>query len=36
LTNLPCLEDSTAVAVIQQPNSISSSAIGFGRVCTPG
>jgi hypothetical protein len=35
-TKLPCLEDSTAIAVIQQPTSIISSPVSFGRVCTAG
>jgi hypothetical protein len=35
-TNLPCVEDSTAIAVIQQPTSIISSPVSFGRICTPG
>ncbi len=35
-TNLPCVEDATAIAVIQQPTPIMSSPVSFGRICTPG
>ena len=34
--NLPCVEDSTAVAATELPNGVQSASVRFGRVCTPG